>query len=156
MILVRIGILVLGCLIFIGAVEVLEGWFPCPDPNPPAGLGAAILTRWGWLVWLVCLVYTVIPVRTFQFWSLALPMGFLFVSILAFYISGDFPHALFLFVHGVISILFTVVAVVVVSTLVEMLQWGSMLRFVVVPLVSYVAVSSWAYVQAIGFSQSVC
>lgn len=156
MIIARFGVLFLGIIIFLGAVELVTGWFPCPDPTPPAGLGGVLSTQWSWYVWIACLVYTAIPVREFKFWAEALPVGFILTSILAYYLAGDFSHALFLTIHGIIAIMLTTVASVIVTTVAQMFNWGAWLRFVIVPMIAYVAVTSWAYIQAIGFSQSVC
>ncbi len=97
-----------------------------------------------------------LPWANFQFWASALPTALMFFFGVGFYLSGDWRFAEFLLIHGILTIFVTLVFKAIVLVLSETLEWNPLFLGVIALPMAYLLADGWAYVQAIGFSQSLC
>ena len=156
MILLRLALLVVAIGVLLGASSGLARVLPCPSIQPQPGLTADFYTTWSSMIFLVCVIYLMIPIVSFQFWAVSLSPSLAIVFVFVFAQSGDWRFALFLAIQCAITIGVSLTFNAVATGLAEVLQWPSLtLRIIALP-VAYVTATGWGYVQAIGFAQSLC
>ncbi len=156
MILVRLCLIALAIGGIVGAASGMAHLMPCPSIQPPPGLTADFFAVWSSVIFLACLVYVAIPLVNFQIWGAllgpALGLGF----AVAFAQSGEWRFALFLAIQCAITIGLSLAFNAIATALAEVFQWHPwVLKIIALPL-AYTAATGWGYVQAIGFSQSLC
>lgn len=156
MIVFRLALVALGLTVIVGITSGVASILPCPQVTAPPGLTSDFFSTWSAVIFFACLVFVAIPFLSFQLWAAALPVLLGGGFALAFAQTGEWRFALFLGIQCAITIAVSLTFNAVATAMAEVLDWSHWTLKIIALPIAYATANGWGYVQAIGFSQSLC